>query len=540
MRKWIRHIAMLAAILLAGSQAAALARTNESHAAIYLVGFHEGASPRGLTVAGVSVRQEWPGMSAALVEATPAGAEQLRAHRQVAYVEADRSVYALGHGAPYQDAGSMPWGVQAVHAQEAWALGAAGTGIKVCVLDTGIDYNHPEFYRSGQSIIMASQNFINDGKPNAADGHGHGTHVAGTIAAQGSAIDGVAPGVELYIARVLGDDGSGTTSGVINGLNWCVEQGAHVANLSLGSTTSSRTEQKAFDNAYAAGLLSIAASGNAGSRKVGYPAAYGSVVAVGAINANLALASFSNTGKEQELAAPGVGVLSSVPVGLGLGASLTVSANDYPARELEFSPTGTVGGPLVECGLATTTSSCSGQPGSGDWIALVNRGEISFAEKVQNVLAQGAAAAIIANNDTANPDDPGTFTLGSASDWIPSLSVSYNSGTAIRDGGLGDGQVSLEATSYAYYDGTSMASPHAAGVAALAWSAKPGLSNAQIRAILQQTALDLGAAGRDNSYGYGLPQAGAAATLAAGTEPGSDDGGGGGKPGNGKGNGGKP
>lgn len=530
MRTWHRYVgALAAACLLAVSHAAALARNHDSEATAYLVGFHDGASPRGLTIAGLRVQQEWPDLGAARVMATPAAVAQLRAHHQVAYVEEDRPVQALGHGAPYEDAGAIPWGLQAVHAQEAWAQGATGSGIKVCVLDTGIDYNHPVFYRNGVPIVTKSANFVGDGKPNAADGHGHGTHVAGTIAAQGSTLQGVAPGVELYIARVLGDDGNGTTSGVINGLNWCVQQGAHVANLSLGSSSSNRTEQRAFDNAYSAGMLSIAASGNAGTRKIGYPAAYSSVVAVGAVDANLAIASFSNTGREQELAAPGVSIYSSVPVGMGRAASLSVGTAEYPANGLEFSPTGSATGPLVECGLATSTSSCSGQPSSGQWIALISRGEITFADKVRNVMAQGAAAAIITNNDTANPNDAGSFTLGEALDWIPALSVSYNSGVAIRSGGLGNGQATLAAADYDRYDGTSMASPHAAGVAAVAWSAKPALSNAEIRAILQATAMDLGSSGRDQTFGYGLPLADAAAQRASTTEPGGGGGGGKGK-----------
>ncbi|MFZ5826231.1 MAG: S8 family serine peptidase [Bacillota bacterium] len=516
MRRSIRFLAVLLAVLVVTAQVVAASSPKASSKA-YLVGFRSGHSAQGLAISGVQVKQEWQALGAALVEATEAGLAQLRAHGGVAYVEEDRPVYALGL---YNDSGEYPWGVQAVKAQEAWALGATGAGIRVCVLDTGIDFNHPEFYKNGVSIIKGSKNFVSDGHATAQDGHGHGTHVAGTIAAQlnGTGVVGVAPDVELYIARVLGDDGSGTTSGVINGLNWCLDTAkAHVSNLSLGSSRGSKTEQNAFDNAYNKGMLSIAASGNDGTNRIGYPAKYSSVVAVGAVDNNLTLASFSNYGREQELVGPGVSVLSSVIVGTGLAGSASEDGVAYFANPLEYASKGSVSGPLVECGLADSTSSCTGIPSTGDWIALIDRGSITFADKVTNVMAQGAKGAIIANNDTANPDDAGSFTLGSDGTWIPTVSVSYNSGVAIRNNGLGSGAVAVEASDYAYYNGTSMATPHATGVAALAWSANLTLTNAKIRTILQSTAMDLGAAGWDQQYGYGLVQADAAVNQAKAT-----------------------
>lgn len=261
-------------------------------------------------------------------------------------------------------------------------------------------------------------------------------------------------------------------------------------------------------------MLIIAAAGNGGNSQMSYPASYPSVISVAAVDANLVKADFSQYNKEVELAAPGVSVYSSVIQGTGTSSTASEDGVTYFSNGLEFSGLGNVTGPLVECGLATTTTSCMDKPSSGAWIALISRGEISFADKVTNVIAQGASAAIITNNDTANPDDASSFTLGAAGNWIPTVSVSYNSGVSIRDGGLGTGNVAVEAGNYAYYNGTSMASPHAAGLAAVAWSAKPTLSNATIRQVLRDTAKDLGATGRDNLYGYGLVQADAAVNLA--------------------------
>ena len=151
---------------------------------------------------------------------------------------------------------------------------------------------------------------------------------------------------------------------------------------------------------------------------------------------------------------------------------------------------------------------------TGDWIAMISRGQATFAAKVQNVMAQGAKAAIIANNDTANPDDAGSFTLGAPGTWIPTVSVSYNSGVSIRKRGLGAGSVNIVATDYEYIGGTSQATPHVSGTAALAWAANPALTNAQVRAILGSTATDLGTRGRDDVFGNGLVQADAAVSAA--------------------------
>lgn len=475
----------------------------------WLVAFEVGA-PMGVP-AGVQVLSKWEDISAIHIRASKAAAEALAKNPNVVEVAPDAQHQAFG----YTDSFPITWGLKAVKAQEAWAGGAKGATIKVCVLDTGIDYGHPEFFRNGVSIIKGSKNFMNDGRPDAQDYQGHGTHVAGTIAAQGARVLGVAPDIELYVAKVLGDNGSGSSSGILNGVKWCNETvGTHVANLSLGSSMKSVTEQRAYDKAYNQGMLIIAAAGNDGSSRLSYPASYTSVVSVAAVDSNLVKADFSQYNKEVELAAPGVAVYSSVPRGHGTESSAKEDNTAYTANGLEFSGQGNVTGPLVECGLATSTTSCTNKPSSGAWVALVSRGEIAFSDKVNNVKAQGASAVIITNNDTANADDAGSFTLGAAGSWLPTVSVSYNSGVAIRNGGLGTGNVVVGPSDYAYYNGTSMASPHAAAVAAVAWSAKPTLTNATIRQILQQTAVDLGAAGRDTSFGFGLVQADAAAALA--------------------------
>lgn len=476
-----------------------------------LVELMPGSRAQDLLGGGVELGLEFAELNTVQLMVPEAALKGLEHNPHVAFIEEDAIRTKMG----FVD-GAHTWGLQAVNAPQAWSsLGHKGAGIKVCVLDTGINASHPEFFKNGTSIIKGSQNFTTS--PSVNDVDGHGTHVAGTIAGQlnasGSYI-GVAPDVELYIAKVLGDNGSGQTSWIINGANWCASQGARILSMSLGGGTKSKTEENAYNSIYNGGKLIIAAAGNDGNALTSYPAGYANVISVAAVDENLAKASFSQYNKDVELAGPGTNTLSSVPLGTGAKATASEAGTTYKSAALEFSPKGTVNGPLVECGLASTTSSCTGKPASGAWIALVNRGTNAFSEKVTNVKAQGAAAVIIANNDTALPDDAGSFTLGAAGNWLPTVSVSYNSGVAIRSGGLSTGSVSLTSWDYSYFQGTSMATPHVSAVAALAWSAKPTLSNATIRTVLQTTAQDLGARGRDNNFGYGLVKADAAVASA--------------------------
>jgi subtilisin family serine protease len=501
-------------VLASASMVSAAPKASTATAGKYLIAGKNGKQVlKTLEKLGVTVEDDWSDtVNAVSAYLTADQASKLKGNVDLEEVAPESTFRALGL---YNDALPITWGLQAVNAPAAWNLGATGAGIKVCILDTGIDYNHPEFFKNGVSIIKGSKNFVLDGHPDATDGNEHGTHVAGTIAAQGAYVKGVAPDVQLYIGRVLDDSGSGTSSAIMNGVTWCYNTvKANIISMSLGGSRSSKTEDRTYNAAYTAGTLTIAAAGNDGTTAVSYPAGYTNVVSVAAVDNNLVKASFSQYNSDVELAGPGVQVLSSVPLGKGVKATAQEDTAAYTSNPVEYAPLGSVTGPLVECGLADTTTSCTGKPASGAWVALVSRGTIAFSDKLNNVKAQGASAMLLTNNDTAAPDDPGNFTFGAAGSWLPAVSVSYNDGVAIRSGGLGTGTVSLQSWDYAYLGGTSMATPHVSAVAALAWSAKPTLTNAKIRTILQSTAKDLGAAGRDVNYGYGLVQADKAVSQA--------------------------
>jgi serine protease len=373
----------------------------------------------------------------------------------------------------------------------------------VCVIDSGYYAAHEDLQTSS---VTASSN-SGTGSP-YADACGHGTHVAGTIAAlnNGTGVVGVVGNgaLNLHIVKVFGDDCRWAySSDLIAAANACDAAGSHVISMSLGGGVKSRWEEQKFNDLYAAGKLSIAAAGNGGSTSYSYPASYGSVISVGAVDASRTHASFSQRNDQVELAAPGVGVLSTVP---WLGATVTANGAKHLGAGLEgAATTGAAGvsGAMVHGGRCTSAGSWSGA------VVLCERGDISFYDKVRNVQSGGGTAAVVYNNQ------PGGFagTLGSGNtSSIPAISISREDGLTLVST-LGPATVVNSkdtGSGYEAWNGTSMATPHVSGVAALIWSHNLGWTNAAIRDALQRTAQDLGSAGRDNLYGFGLVRAKAA------------------------------
>lgn len=297
----------------------------------------------------------------------------------VAYIEPDIEVYLIEHptGDAELDSG---WGVAHIGSGTVHGGGNKGAGIKVGVLDTGIDRNHPDLNYDPDCSWGTRYGTVEDK-------HGHGTHTAGTVAAldNGKGVVGVAPEVTLCIYKVLSDSGGGYYSDVIAGVQRAEKDGVQVTNNSYGSSGDpGATVKAAFDNAYAKGVLHVAAAGNSGNKGKGsnciYPARWDSLIATAATDSSDNRASFSSTCAEVELAAPGVSIRSTT-----------------------------------------------------------------------------------------------------------------------NNGGYGT------------KSGTSMASPHVAGTAALVLAANSGWTNSQVRVRLQSTADDLGDPGRDSKYGYGLVDADGAA-----------------------------
>lgn len=348
----------------------------------FLIGFHAQPDIAIVKAAGGEVYKTFTIVPAVAARLSLQAVEALEKNPKVRYVEPDHEVFAHSQ--------TVPWGINRVFGDEIYSFStwgsSTGTGIRVAILDTGIDRDHEDLTVAGGTTTVDDTHWYSDVS-------GHGTHVAGTVAALDNdlGVVGVAPEVSLYAVKVLSDGGSGTVSSVVAGINWAVDEGIPILNMSLGSGSSSLTMKEACDAAYLAGHLVVASAGNNGNPggrgdNVGYPAAYESVIAVAASTINDTRASYSSTGPAVELIAPGSGILSTVP---------------------------------------------------GD--------------------------------------------------------------------------------KYGTKNGTSMASPHVAGVAALVWAANPGLTNAGVRQILRDTAEDLGLS--SNHQGHGLARADLAVSKAAGFEP---------------------
>lgn len=244
----------------------------------------------------------------------------LLSNPRVTSVEPDGMVYAVDIEL------ENSWGVKRIGSGTVHDSGNRGTGVKVAIIDSGVDYTHPDLNDNFDPSNLGHDFVDTDTDP--MDVYGHGTHVAGTACAEdnNNGIDdetgkfgvvGVAPECALYSLRVLNADGAGYWSDIIAAMQWAVDNNLQVANLSLGSSRDpGGTVKAAFDNAEAMGLLIVAAAGNDGKpsgrgNNVIYPAKYDSVVAVAATDSNDQRASWSSTGDQVELAAPGVSVYSA-------------------------------------------------------------------------------------------------------------------------------------------------------------------------------------------------------------------------------------
>src|SRR5687768_11897012 len=195
-----------------------------------------------------------------------------------------------------------------VDAAEAWGV-TTGSGIKVAVLDSGVDTNHPDIAPK----VVARANY--SGAASADDNYGHGTHVAGIVAAvhNSDGVAGVCPSCTVLAGKILNDSGVGSSSGLANGINWAVSNGAKVINMSVG-VRASRTLETAVNNAWSKGVVLVAAAGNGGNQTKIYPAGYPNVIAVATTDNKDAKASWSTYGASWvDIAAPGVNVYSTFP-----------------------------------------------------------------------------------------------------------------------------------------------------------------------------------------------------------------------------------
>lgn len=481
---------------------------------------HNGNS-RGLKL-GHAVKAQGRGWFA--VELDEKGKSALRGKAGFVSLEIDPkrfplSIYNDGAGSPDAEQ-VVPYGYYQSEADQL----TLQPGQKVCVIDSGIAGSIGE--TGGYNQDFNWNDITGDDDPGTgrwdADGGPHGTHVAGTIGAVDNNIGviGMAPGVPMHIIKVFNDAGWGYSSDLAQAAELCALAGANIISMSLGGGGANNTEENAFNTFTANGGLVIAAAGNDGNSARSYPAGYASVMMVGAVDANNLVAGFSqypsdaittgrgkkrvtttNDGYGVEVTAGGVSTLSTVPSGIGARVSLIVDGASYSASAMEN--TGSASGATYNFGLGEEADF-----GASGKICIIERGVISFEQKVINCETSGGVGAIIYNNE------PGllTATLGTTeSTWIPTVGAAQERSASLL--AAAQASIVISESDYDYFSGTSMATPTTSGVAALVWSNHPGCSNEDIRDALKATAEDQGAPGRDDYYGYGIIKAKAASDL---------------------------
>lgn len=307
----------ISAILLSGWATSASAAENESERKI--ISFKEEIDYELLEEMGAEIHEEFDAISAVSVTLPNEAMFQAASNdSSIAYIEENSEVKAAAQ--------TTTWGYRSVKANTASSLGYTGKGVKIAIIDSGINSKHPDLkVAGGISKVENSSAFT--------DGNGHGTHVAGVIGALNNSIGtvGVAPDAQLYSVKVLTSKGVGTLEGVVAGIQWAIDQKVDIINMSLTTVTDDQSLRNITKKAYDAGILIVAASGN--ERESGlysdvlYPARFPSVIAVGSVSQLNRLSYFSNYGASQELVAPGENILSSFT------DSKTATQEDYAISE---------------------------------------------------------------------------------------------------------------------------------------------------------------------------------------------------------------
>ncbi|WP_286263161.1 S8 family serine peptidase [Thalassotalea atypica] len=447
--------------------------------------------------------------------------EKLRKHPSVESIEPDYQRYLFSQ--------NQPWGISQTQSDQLADTDASN--MTVCIIDSGYEQSNPDLNANN----AAGTNNSGTGNWYQAGGS-HGTHVAGTIAAVNNAegVVGIMPNtnVNLHIVKVFNESGWGYSGDLSDAVDTCVNNGAKVVNMSLGGSGSSNTEKNALQAAADTGVLLIAASGNDGNSTMSYPASYDSVMAVGALDSNNQHAEFSQYTSQVEISAPGEAILSTVAGDGRLGyitVGSTTYGNDDVVPQTHYiqsggnyvvsNTNGSANGVLASCTISGSSYSCNDVSGN---VCLAERNDNQKGSNYPEVnpakaCADAGASAVIVYSNTDRPGLQNPFLVDANTDvTVPTVSVDRALGQQLMTQLGSNASVTVNGSQdYAYYNGTSMATPHVAGVAALVWSNNPNCSADDVRSTLKSTAVDLDVAGRDDKTGYGLVQAKAASDALA-------------------------
>jgi subtilisin family serine protease len=382
---------------------------------------------------------------------------------------------------------------------KAWALAQQpGTNRPVvAVIDTGVDYTHPDLAGNmwtnpgeiaGNGVDDDRNGFVDDyygydfadNLPNPTDSGSHGTHVAGTIAALGNnqlGVIGVNYQARIMALRASSDGNSLPDDAIIDAIDYAIMMKTNGVNIvaineSFGGGGSNSTERDAMQAAGDAGIIFCVAAGNNAANNdttAFYPASYRltNMIVVAATGQSDALAGFSNYGTNTvDLAAPGVNILSTLPLAPGSTPEGTIMAfvqqgsTTYAANGLTYAGLTTgITATVYDCGLGYPTDF---PPAVRNNIALIARGTLFFSNKVANAMAAGAWAAIIYNNTSGSLS--GSLLINN--NWIPAVGLSQADGLALK--AVQPVTATVVNGLYQYLDGTSMATPHVSGAVAFA------------------------------------------------------------------------
>ena len=309
-RTRIALVSVLAVVLVAALSAASVSATDAPLRTIVV--FENGVNAPALermTELGAVKLKDLPLVNGAVVWLPSKASQKAIEHvAGVKYVETDAVAHATVKPVPAQPQQVLPWGIDRINADVSRSI-TTGDPVKVAIVDTGIDVKHldlAENIKGGMSAVLYTRKYTDD--------NGHGTHVAGITAALDNSIGvvGVGPGIDLYSVKVLDRNGSGYISDIIEGLGWCQTADMDVVNMSLGTSSYIQSFRDAVSALYASGTVIVAAAGNDGiGSAVNYPAAFAEVIAVSATTQSDALAYFTCTGPQIELAAPGYQIYST-------------------------------------------------------------------------------------------------------------------------------------------------------------------------------------------------------------------------------------